>query len=150
MSIQSNIEMMKVLYSDIDETILDEILKLIPIDLNVGYNEISKGQLALVRLALCISRKTPVYILDEPFDGLDIIVRRKVIEFLLSYVQFEMKTVVITSHQLEVIEPLIDEVYVIHEGRIQDQIDMQVLREEHNSSLSEYFEEKFKYLYERK
>ena len=49
-------------------------------------------------------------LLDEPFSGLDVMVRESIVRSLLSYIDFERQTVIITTHEIEEIEKILDEV----------------------------------------
>ena len=58
-------------------------------------------------------------ILDEPFSGLDPLVREEFIRGLLELTEEEGWTVFVSSHDIEEVERLADRVAVIADGRIQ-------------------------------
>ena len=58
-----------------------------------------------------------LFLLDEPFEGVDAVGARLMKEILLEQVRHGA-TVFLTSHVLEVVERLCDRVAIIHEGKI--------------------------------
>ena len=106
----------------------------------------SKGMKQKVSIAAAIIHEPDLLILDEPFDGIDAASAEEIKEILL---QMNKKgvTIVITSHQLELIEALCTECAILHKGQIvfQSKIDEleKQLQESDNSkaqtSLKEIF-----------
>jgi ABC-2 type transport system ATP-binding protein len=79
--------------------------------------ELSYGQQKKVLIALALSANTPLLLMDEPTNGLDILSKsqfRKVIAGALT----EDKCILISTHQVKDLENLIDRVAVIEEGKI--------------------------------
>lgn len=77
----------------------------------------SKGMKQKVSIAAAIIHEPDLLILDEPFDGIDTTSAEEIKEILL---QMNKKgvTIVITSHQLELIEALCTECAILHKGQI--------------------------------
>lgn len=101
--------------------------------------QLSKGNRGRLKLVLTLSREVPVVLLDEPFSGLDPLVRDAIVKSLLSYINFEKQTVIITTHEIDEIEPLLDEVIAIYNGSIIGHANVEQLREEQGSSVLEWF-----------
>lgn len=79
--------------------------------------EYSKGMRKRVAMAAALIHHPPLFLLDEPFEGVDAIGARLMKEILLDQVR-RGATVFLTSHVLEVVERLCDRIAIIHEGRI--------------------------------
>ena len=77
----------------------------------------SAGMKKLIGFAGVLVHDPAVLILDEPFSGIDP-VGREVIRHTLSRIAELGGTVLITSHVLEIVEELCDEVSVMHGGEI--------------------------------
>ncbi|GAY74775.1 ABC transporter, ATP-binding protein [Sporolactobacillus inulinus] len=81
--------------------------------------------------------------MDEPLSGLDPMVRSSIIKGLISFVDLEKQTVIITTHELQEIEPLLDSVILIKNGVILDQKRVEAIRRNENLSLSDWMVEKY-------
>lgn len=68
-----------------------------------------------------------LFLLDEPFEGVDAVGARLMKDLLLGLVQ-QGATIFLTSHVLEVVERLCDRVAIIHEGKLVLESDMADLR----------------------
>lgn len=80
--------------------------------------ELSKGMKVKLGLALALSHKPELLILDEPTSGLDPVIRRDVLDELMSVIQDEKRSVFFSTHITQDIERIADYVTFIHEGRI--------------------------------
>jgi ABC-type multidrug transport system ATPase subunit len=78
---------------------------------------LSMGQRQRVSLARVLMSDVPLIFLDEPFEGVDIIHRRKLREYLREYVS-KGNTVFFTSHNLIEAEYIVDRFAFIHHGKL--------------------------------
>lgn len=78
--------------------------------------ELSGGQRKRVALAQTFAPRPRMLLMDEPFASLDAIVRRRVTEELLSWVEFDDITVVLVTHDLEEAISLSDRVHLMSSG----------------------------------
>ncbi|MCC6857033.1 MAG: ABC transporter ATP-binding protein [Bryobacterales bacterium] len=79
--------------------------------------EYSKGMRKRLAMAAALIHQPELFLLDEPFEGVDAVGARLMKDILLDRVR-QGCTVFLTSHVLEVVERLCDRVAIIHEGRI--------------------------------
>lgn len=79
--------------------------------------EYSKGMRKRVAMAAALIHKPELFLMDEPFEGVDAVGARLMKDILLDLVRHGA-TIFLTSHVLEVVERLCDRVAIIHEGRI--------------------------------
>jgi len=77
----------------------------------------SKGMRKRVAMAAALIHRPELFLLDEPFEGVDAVGARLMKEILLEQVRHGA-TVFLTSHVLEVVERLCDRVAIIHEGKL--------------------------------
>jgi len=77
----------------------------------------SKGMRKRVAMAAALIHRPELFLLDEPFEGVDAVGARLMKDILLDQVR-QGATVFLTSHVLEVVERLCDRVAIIHEGRL--------------------------------
>ena len=77
----------------------------------------SKGMQEKVQLILVMSRDADIYILDEPLGGVDPATRDYILDTILSNFK-EGSTVIISTHLIDDIEKILDEVLIIDNGKI--------------------------------
>src|SRR5216117_4477903 len=79
--------------------------------------EYSKGMRKRVAMAASLIHRPELFLMDEPFEGVDAVGARMMKDLLADQVR-RGATIFLTSHVLEVVERLCDRVAIIHEGRI--------------------------------
>src|SRR4029079_16148946 len=89
--------------------------------------EYSKGMRKRVAMAASLIHHPELFLMDEPFEGVDAVGARLMKDILLDQVR-QGATIFLTSHVLEVVERLCDRVAIIHEGRIVTEGTLQELR----------------------
>src|SRR5690625_207801 len=126
-------------FQDFDIEKANQLLKDMKIDPTKKIKQLSKGNRGRLKLVLTLARKAPVLLLDEPFSGLDPMVRESIVKSLISYINFDKQTVIIATHEIDVIEPLLDEAVVIFQGNIIKQKNVEDLREKEGLSVLQWF-----------
>jgi ABC-2 type transport system ATP-binding protein len=96
----------------------DELLDLFGLASNANnrLNEFSKGMRQKVVLAAALIHRPDVLILDEPLDGLDANTAM-VVKELLKKLAEQGKTIMFSSHILEVVERMCTRIVIINNGR---------------------------------
>jgi ABC-2 type transport system ATP-binding protein len=79
--------------------------------------EYSKGMRKRVAMAASLIHHPELFLMDEPFEGVDAVGARLMKDILLDQVRHGA-TIFLTSHVLEVVERLCDRVAIIHDGKI--------------------------------
>src|SRR5581483_7981600 len=79
---------------------------------------LSKGQRARTGLVLALAHRPELLVLDEPSSGLDPLVRRDILAAIIRTIAEEGRTVLFSSHLLDEVERVADQVAMIHRGRI--------------------------------
>jgi len=77
----------------------------------------SKGMRKRVAMGAALIHRPELFLLDEPFEGVDAVGARLMKEILLEQVRHGA-TMFLTSHVLEVVERLCDRVAIIHDGKM--------------------------------
>ena len=80
-------------------------------------SEYSKGMRKRVAMAAALIHRPKLFLMDEPFEGVDAVGARLMKEILLEQVRHGA-TIFLTSHVLEVVERLCDRVAIIRDGRL--------------------------------
>lgn len=89
--------------------------------------EYSKGMRKRVAMAAALIHKPQLFLMDEPFEGVDAVGARLMKDILEEQVA-RGATIFLTSHVLEVVERLCDRVAIIHQGRLVTEGSMEELR----------------------
>lgn len=79
--------------------------------------DLSRGQKGRVALACALARETPVVFLDEPTLGLDVEASYALRTRIRELVEGD-RTVVISSHDMDVVQEVCDRVVVLSDGRV--------------------------------
>src|SRR5689334_18930856 len=79
--------------------------------------EYSKGMRKRVAMAASLIHQPQLFLMDEPFEGVDAVGARLMKDILVDQVR-RGATIFLTSHVLEVVERLCDRVAIIHDGKI--------------------------------
>ena len=94
--------------------------------------EFSTGMKAKLKVLTAITHCASLLILDEPTSGLDVEARNEILDLLRDYlIEDENRSILITSHISSDLEPLCDDIYLIHNGKL-------MLHEETDVILEQY------------
>ena len=143
MKIDDALGYFKDFYSDFDIEKAKELLIFMGLERNLKVTSLSKGMLEKLNLTLVLSRKAKLYILDEPLGGVDPTSREKIIDAILKNYS-EDSSMIVTTHLVNDIERLFDEVAFISEGKIILNGNAEDLRREKGMSIDELYREVFK------
>jgi len=91
-------------YPNFDQDLFVSLMHEHELPLRLSYNRMSKGMQGLFQMILAVCSNATYLLLDEPFDGLDVIVRKKVIGLLLENMSETKRTTLIASHNLDELE----------------------------------------------
>lgn len=137
------IDMYELMYEDFDRKTAEEKIQELKIDNSDHVGKLSKGNAEKVQILLTMSRKAGLYILDEPFNGVDPVARESIIKIMLGCVP-EDSSLLISTHQIGDVEQILDEAVFIKEGKILFHRSVDEIREETGRSLAEEYMEEFR------
>jgi ABC-2 type transport system ATP-binding protein len=100
--------------------------------------EYSKGMRKRIAMAAALIHRPKLFLMDEPFEGVDAVGARLMKDILLEQVAHGA-TVFLTSHVLDVVERLCNVVAIINQGRIVIQGTMAELRQSQGGTLEDVF-----------
>ena len=125
-------------YQDFNLEKAKKLLCDLDIDINQSLLKMSKGMKEKVQLALVMSRKASLYVLDEPLGGVDPSTRDYILKTILSNFE-ENSSLLITTHLIADVEKILDQVIFLDKGKIILNQDADSLRQEQNKSIDEIF-----------
>jgi ABC-2 type transport system ATP-binding protein len=101
-----------------DESYARELLETFALDPSKKIKELSKGMRAQAGLVAAVAHRPELLILDEPSSGLDVVVRRDILDAIVRTVADDGRTVIFSSHLLEEVERMSDHVTMVQGGRV--------------------------------
>ncbi|WP_040985311.1 ABC transporter ATP-binding protein [Oceanobacillus jeddahense] len=99
---------------------IDELLEMFRLKdkENELVNRLSRGMQQKLAIAVAMLANTEVMLLDEPTLGLDVQTGLEVREILKSIVKNYQRTIIISSHDMEVIQDICDRTVIINQGTV--------------------------------
>lgn len=95
------------------------------------FKDFSRGMKMKLGIAIALSHKAKLLILDEATSGLDPVVRDEVVEMFSDFTRDESHSILISSHIVSDLEKLCDYIAFLHKGKL-------LLCEEKDQLLAEY------------
>jgi ABC-2 type transport system ATP-binding protein len=105
-------------YPTWDRALADELRARFELDRRTYLPMLSRGTRLKVACLLALAPRPRLLVLDEPFSGLDPVVRDDVTAALLDVVKREGSSAIVASHEMDDLERLVDRVGFLHEGRL--------------------------------
>jgi ABC-2 type transport system ATP-binding protein len=130
-------------YADFRRDAAETMFASLGIGLDQRFRTLSKGNREKVQLILTMARKARLYLLDEPIGGVDPAARDYIISTIINNYS-EDAAVLISTHLIQDVEQILDDIIFLKEGRIVLQGHADDIRREQGMSIDHYFREVFK------
>lgn len=131
------------MYQDFDSEKFSRLMVALKLNENQVFASMSKGMKEKLQLALVMSRKAMVYVLDEPIGGVDPAARELILKTILDNYDPE-SLVLLSTHLIGDIEQIFDQVIFLKDGEVNIYDDVEVLRQQHDQSIDGLFREVFR------
>lgn len=139
MSVQRLIRYVSGFYSQWDEALEQSLRTRFELDRSATVGKLSPGNRQRLSLVLALCHRPELLLLDEPLSDLDPIARRDVLQALLDVFERDRPTILISSHLLHDIEPVITRLVCLANGRVTANEELDVLKEQHGTNLEALF-----------
>lgn len=143
LKVENLVNMFEDFYADFDAGKAYHMMGLLNINPAMVLKKLSKGNKEKVQLIMVMSRRAKLYLLDEPIAGVDPAARDYILETILTNYDKEA-SILISTHLIQDIENILDDVVFIKEGNIVCHQEADALREEKGKSIDEIFREVFR------
>lgn len=143
MKIKDALTLFEDFYNDFSREKAEHLLEDLDLNPDEQLKNLSKGNKEKVQLILVMSRQAKLYILDEPIGGVDPAAREYILRTIINN-YCEDASVVISTHLIAEIEPILDEIVFLKEGKAILQGNTDDIREEYGKSIDLLFREKYK------
>jgi ABC-2 type transport system ATP-binding protein len=99
---------------------LDELVELLELEplLGVQVRKLSLGERMKCELAAALLHRPRILYLDEPTIGLDVLMQKRIREFIRAYNCRHNATIILTSHYMDDVRELCERVLIVNHGRL--------------------------------
>ena len=125
-------------FDDFDAQQFEKLTADMDLEMNMKVRNLSSGMMAKRKIAVTLSRKAELYLLDEPLNGIDLLARDEVVNTILTNMS-DNASVVISSHLVEELERIIDKAIFMKDGQIVLMGDVEEIRQERGESVTDLY-----------
>ena len=111
-------KIMKAAYRQWDDAAYEGYLKQFDLPMNRSIGKFSRGMKMKLSMAVALSHKAKLLILDEATSGLDPVVRDDIIDILMDFTKEEDHSILMSSHIVSDLEKACDYIAFLHKGRL--------------------------------
>ena len=127
-------------YLDFDRKRFGELLAIMRLTAGQKIGSLSKGMVEKARLSLVFSRRARLYVLDEPFGGLDPLARNQVLDALVANFRTDC-SMILSTQMVADVERFFDDVVFLDGGRVVLAGDAEDLRTQRGASIEDIYRE---------
>lgn len=107
-----------IFHSGWDAELADKVIRAFEIPTNREIRKMSRGQLSAVAAMLGLAARAPITFFDEPYLGMDATARVVFYDLLLRDFSEHPRTIIMSTHLIDEMEPLLERVIVLDHGRV--------------------------------
>ncbi|MDR4900838.1 ABC transporter ATP-binding protein [Bacillus mycoides] len=142
MTVKDSLFFYRDFYKDFDIQKAVDTIAEFKIPLEERITALSKGMVEKLQIILTFSRKAKLYVLDEPLGGIDLVSREHVLNLILQFYR-EDCTILISTHLINEVENIFDEVIFLKDGEIVLYENVEELRFQRGKAITDVFKEVF-------
>jgi len=116
LTLEEIITVAKDFYPSFDEAMSRKLLEYFSLNKNSKHSELSKGMTSTFNMILGIASHSALTIMDEPTTGMDAAVRKEMYKILLRDYIENPRTIIISSHHLEELEDILEDILLLKDG----------------------------------
>ncbi len=125
-------------FADFDRNKANDMLSFMKLDAGERVKTMSKGMLEKLDLTLTFSRRAKLFLLDEPLGGVDPVSRERIVSTIIRTYS-EDCSIIISTHLVNDVEAVFDDVAFISEGEILVSGSAEQLREQYGVSIDQLY-----------
>jgi len=118
MKVRQTLDYMSGVHPRFDRSRAEALLARTSVRLGARIRELSKGMVTQLHLALIMAVDAKLLVLDEPTLGLDLLYRKRFFDTLLGDYVDQVRTIVVSTHDLYEVQNILTDVVVLDRGRV--------------------------------
>ncbi len=127
-------------FEDFSPKKYDQLIREIDLEPGMKTRTLSSGMMAKLKIAVTMARDARVYMLDEPFNGIDLLARDEIRRCILQEAS-EDKVLLLSSHLVEEMEAICDTAVFIRQGKLVEIRNLEEMREDDHVSMADRYRE---------
>ena len=131
-------------YQDFDPERAKAMLENLGLRQQDRFGALSKGNREKVALIMTMSRRAEIYLLDEPIAGVDPATRDYILQTIIANYS-EDALLVISTHLITDVEPVLDDIVFLQQGKVLLHEGADELRERTGQSVDQAFRDAFRF-----
>ena len=143
-TVKQEVEYYKDFFPDFDEKKAEKMISELGVNMGQKVRALSKGTKEKLGLILTLSRNAKLFILDEPIAGVDPAARDYILNTIVSHKNAD-STMIICTHLIGDIEPVLDYVLFLQNGKIVLQGGANDIRKGEGKTIDQLFREVFRW-----
>jgi ABC-2 type transport system ATP-binding protein len=128
MTVADHLRFLEPFWPTWDKALVADLLARLALDAKAKVATLSKGQRAKHALVAALAHRPELLLLDEPFSGLDPVVRHEVLTAMIGHLREEGRTVLVVSHSMSDIERIADRLVFLDDGRVRLDMELEELQ----------------------
>jgi ABC-2 type transport system ATP-binding protein len=140
LKVRETMSFMKDFYVNWNGKRAQELLTFFKLNEQDRVGDLSKGSAAKVNLLLGLSLDAEYVLMDEPFSGIDMFSREQIAKVFTSDLM-EDRGVIMTTHEIQDVEHLIDKVILLDQGNVLKAFNTEDMRLEEGKSVVDVMRE---------
>ena len=127
-------------FADFDQENFRQLLQFMELDPSMKVKALSSGIAAKLKIAATLSRHAELIMLDEPLNGIDLIGRDQIIHAVIRATN-PNSTFIISSHLFDELEPIVDNVVMMKQGKLVLEGTLEDIRSRYGKSITDLYRE---------
>ena len=127
-------------FEDFSPEKYDSLIREMELEPAMKTRTLSSGMMAKLKIAVTMARDARVWMLDEPFNGIDLLARDEIRRCILREAS-EDKVLLLSSHLVEEMEAVCDTAVFIRQGRLIEVRNLEEMREDDHVSMADRYRE---------
>lgn len=125
-------------FADFSRKTYEDLIQSMNLSLKSKISSLSSGMTAKMKVALTMARDAKVWMLDEPFNGIDLLARDDIRDCILDRTGKD-KLLLLSSHLVEEMEAIADRAIFIKEGTLIEVRDLKEMRDKDGVSMADRY-----------
>lgn len=117
-SVRATLEFEALTQPRLDRAFATDRVRRLGLPLDRRVEKLSRGQRAQLALVLQLARRPEILVFDDPAQGLDVVMRRELLDVLIDLLSQTGVPVLFTSHVMIDVERLADRIGILRDGRL--------------------------------